>query len=233
MNRLVLFDIDGTLMLSGGAGGRAMWHAASEILGVDEDGGSISMAGRTDSWIVAQMAARSGVPYSDEVLARFRDCYIGHLQREIVRPAAKKGLLPGVLAVLEVLRTRSKEAVGLLTGNFERGAEIKLRHFDIWDHFAFGAFGDAAHDRNRLLDVALQRHAAVTGSRAHAADVVIVGDTPLDIAVATAGGARAIGVATGDYDVETLRASGADVVLKDLSDVTAVLEALGRGTGPD
>ncbi len=175
------------------------------------------MAGRTDAWIVAQMAANHGLPCdADDVFERFHDAYIGHLMEEIHKPGPQKGVLPGVRAVLDALAAHSEAHLALLTGNFERGAQIKLEYFDLWRYFGAGAFGDRTHDRNTLLATALARVAAAGGPSVTAAEVVIVGDTPLDVAVAVAGGARSLAVATGSYDVEALRASGADVVLEDL-----------------
>jgi phosphoglycolate phosphatase-like HAD superfamily hydrolase len=230
--KLLLFDIDGTLVLTGGAGGRAMGHAAADVFQVEGGLGSISMAGRTDAWIVSQMAARFGVEYDEELLARFHDRYVEHLSREIHHPGPQKGVLPGIRDVLDRLATQKRAELALLTGNFERGARIKLEYFDLWRYFPCGAFGDAAHDRNSLLGVALQRYRACGGPHVESSEVLIIGDTPLDIAVAVAGGARSLGVATGNYGPEELRASGADVVLKDLSDVNAALEGMGVAAGP-
>ena len=233
MIKLVLFDIDGTLVLTGGAGGRAMAHAAQEVFGVRDGLGSISMAGRTDSWIVAQMAADHGVAADAETLSRFHHAYVSHLLREITAPGHRKGVLPGVQMLLETLAARVNPHMALLTGNFRRGAQIKLEHFDLWRFFRSGAFGDRSSDRNALLGAAIDHVAETGGPRVLPAEVIIVGDTPLDVAVAVAGGARSLGVATGPYDARTLRESGADVVLEDLSDQGAVLAALGVVSGPE
>ena len=232
MTKLVLFDIDGTLVLTGGAGGRAMARAFTDLFGLEHGVPSISMAGRTDAWIVAQIAAQHGVPYDREMLSRFHDAYIGYLVDEIHNPGPQKGVLPGVRPVLEALIGHEDAHLGLLTGNFERGARIKLEYFDLWRYFASGAFGDSAHDRNSLLAEALARVKASGGPAVEPSDVVVVGDTPLDVAVAVAAGARSLAVATGSYDVAALRASGADVVLENLSDVKAVLDALELTAGP-
>jgi len=233
VTKLILFDIDGTLVLTGGAGGRAMARAFAEIFGVQNGLASISMAGRTDAWIVAQMAAEHGMPCSDDLLERFHDVYIGHLLQEIHKSGPRKGVLPGVRSVLDALVPHPQAHLGLLTGNFERGAQIKLEYFDLWRYFASGAFGDRAHDRNSLLSAAIERVRASGGPSVQPSDVVIVGDTPLDVAVAVAAGARSLAVATGSYDVNSLRASGADVVMEDLTDVEAVLEGLGlASSGP-
>jgi phosphoglycolate phosphatase-like HAD superfamily hydrolase len=232
VTKLILFDIDGTLVLTGGAGGRAMARAFEDIFGLQHGMASISMAGRTDAWIVAQMAANHGLPCTHDVLDRFHDAYIGHLTAEIHKPGPQKGILPGVRVVLDALAVHSAAHLALLTGNFERGAQIKLEYFDLWRYFGAGAFGDRTHDRNSLLETALARVAAAGGPSITAAETVVVGDTPLDVAVAVAGGARSLAVATGNYDVEALRASGADVVVEDLMDVEAVLEGLGLASGP-
>ena len=224
--RLLLFDIDGTLVLSGGAGARAMARAFEDVFGVFDGLGSISMAGRTDAWIVARMAAQHGLECPEERLPLFRDTYVRYLSDEIQLPGPRKGVLPGVRALLDRLASRDDAYLALLTGNFRRGAETKLKHFDLWRYFGTGAFGDHSHDRNGLLWDAMANVEASGGPAVRASDVVIIGDTPLDIAVAVAGGARSLGVATGSYDVETLLASGAEAALPDLSDPEAVLNAL-------
>lgn len=227
MSTLLLFDIDGTLVLTGGAGGRAMASAARDLFALDDAVGSISMAGRTDAWIVSQMCEQRQVEYSDALLERFRERYLSYLATEIHKPGPRKGVLPGVPQLLERLRQFDDVHVGLLTGNFEDGARLKLEYFDLWHWFSGGAFGDASHNRNHLLDVARQRIRSAGGPDAAPDDVFIIGDTPLDIAVAVAGGTRSLGVATGDYSTEELTASGADVALSDLSDLDAALAGLG------
>ena len=225
-SRLVLFDIDGTLVLTGGAGGRAMVQAFNDVFGLWNGGASVSMAGRTDSWIVAQVAAQHALECDPAMLRRFHDSYIKHLEREIQEPGPNKGVLPGVRSLLDALSSRDDIYVALLTGNFERGAQIKLEYFDLWHYFPCGAFGDTAHERNTLLNTAIERVRACGGRSFEPSEAVVIGDTPLDVAVALAGGARSIAVATGGYDAEALRASGADVVFDDLSDRDAVLKAL-------
>jgi phosphoglycolate phosphatase-like HAD superfamily hydrolase len=227
MTKLILFDIDGTLVLTGQAGLRAMMRAFEDVFGHSQAAGAVPMAGRTDAWIVAAMAAHHGLEHDEDVLQRFHDTYIDYLSHEIHQPGPRKGVLPGVREVLDALALRDDAFLALLTGNYERGAQIKLEHFDLWRYFRCGAFGDGVHERNALLATALDRVEACGGPRATPAEVVVVGDTPLDVAVALAGGARSLAVATGSYDAAALRASGADVVLDDLSDLDAVLEALG------
>lgn len=232
MTKLILFDIDGTLVLTGGAGGRAMVQAFADVFGQKNRLESFSMAGRTDAWIVSQMAADHGLTYDADMFRRFHDTYLRHLQREIQQPGPRKGILPGVRPVLDALALRGDAHLALLTGNFERGAQIKLEYFDLWRYFQSGAFGDQTHDRNSLLATAMDRVRTAGGPSVKPSDVVIVGDTPLDIAVAVAGGARSLAVATGSYDIDSLRASGADAVLEDLNDVGRVLDALELAAGP-
>lgn len=227
MKRLLLFDIDGTLVSTGGAGGRAMARAFQEVFGFSNGLGSISMAGRTDAWIVAQMAAEHGFDVDPESLRRFHESYVAHLANEVLLPGPQKGVLPGVRQLLDTLVSEGNAYLALLTGNFRRGAEIKLEYFDLWRYFEAGAFGDDSHDRNGLLWKAMASVAAAGGPSVRPADVVIIGDTPLDVAVAVAGGARSLGVATGSYDVETLLESGADAAVPDLDDLGTVMKALG------
>lgn len=227
MARLLLFDIDGTLVLTGGAGVRAMTRAFEDLFGVSDAFAGIPMPGRTDAWILADAAATHAVP--PPALDRFVDVYVDHLAREIEAPGPRKGVMPGVRALLDRLSARDDVYLALLTGNYERAARVKLEHFGLWRYFRCGAFGDAAPDRNGLLSKALERVRTCGGPAVGAADVVVIGDTPLDVACAAAGGARSVAVATGGYDIETLRRSGADVVLEDLSDTETALSALGVG----
>jgi len=190
---------------------------------------TIPLAGRTDTWLLYAALEASGIPRDDSRVSRFPDVYIGHLQREIlVDPplGSLKDVLPGVRALLDALSGLSPVHVGLLTGNYERGARVKLEHFDLWKRFSGGAFGDEEPDRNALLARALTNIRAAGGPAVSAAHVVIVGDTPFDVEVARRGGARSIAVATGRHSVRELREAGADVAFEDLTDTAAVLECL-------
>jgi len=225
---LILFDIDGTLVLTGGAGGRAMSLAFQEIFGVRDALSGISMAGRTDAWILADALTAHHIASDPEKLVRFRDAYLRHLTIELDKPGARKGLMPGVRELLDVLRRRDDVYVALLTGNYEEGARIKLEYFDLWRYFRCGAFGDDAPQRDGLVSKALERIAASGGPSFSAADAVVIGDTPLDVACAAFCGARSIAVATGSHSVEELRAAGADVVMQDLSNTHEVVAAILR-----
>jgi phosphoglycolate phosphatase len=224
--RVLLFDIDGTLVLTGGAGGRAMTRAFQDLYGIPNGFDGIPFNGRTDAWILSRAAAAHRI--DDEALSRFKPLYLDHLAEELHRPGPRKGVMPGISSLLDALAKRADVFLALLTGNFEEGARLKLEHFDLWRYFACGAFGDTTHDRNGLLPEALARVAVCGGPRADPADAVIIGDTPLDVAVAVTSGARSIAVATGSHTTDELHASGADVVFQDLSDLDGVLAALER-----
>lgn len=225
--RLVLFDIDGTLVLTGGAGVRAMNRACEEIIGRGDALKGIPVAGRTD-WIILHDALSAGGMKLDEGLfAALRDRYVTHLRDEIQqRGTGTKAVMPGIRELLDALDARPDAALGLLTGNFVEGARIKLEHFDLWRYFRCGAFGDDASDRNALVPIALTRARECGVANLTAAHALVVGDTPHDIACARAVGATPVGVATGSYSVDQLRASGADIVFADLSDTKKFLALL-------
>lgn len=227
---LVLFDIDGTLVLTGGAGMRAMERAFQQLFGVDRALQGVALAGRTDRLIVSEALARvtPAVPLDPAWLASFRDVYCPYLVEEMADGvAAGKRVLPGVRELLDVLSSRSDVALGLLTGNFSRSARIKLEYFGLWEYFAWGAFGDDHADRNDLLPVALRAARDTTGIEVPASQVFVIGDTPHDVACAQAGGAQAIAVATGFSSADELWASGADVVFGDLANTDAVVQVIG------
>ena len=224
---LLLFDIDGTLLLSGGAGVRAMARAFADVFGVRDAFSTADIAGRTDTFILSTALVRANIPDTAENHARFRETYIPVLQDEIQRPSVKhSGLMPGVRALLDEADERDGFHLALLTGNFETAAYIKLDHFGIGRFFAWGAFGEASRDREDLARLAVyraQEHAVPLPARERA---IVIGDTPHDVACARAVGARALAVATGNYSVDDLTAAGADVVLADLSDTARVLDVL-------
>ena len=212
-------------MLTGGAGARAMASAFEDVFGVRQGFGAIPMAGRTDAWILAQAATTHQIPLDESRARVFRERYLMKLAAEIHEPGPRKGIMPGVRALLDQLSDRDDVHLSLLTGNLEGGARVKLEYFDLWRYFSNGAFGDVASDRNDLLNVALERVKA--GAGLVPSEVIVIGDTPLDVSVAKQGGARSVAVATGGYDAVTLQESGADVVLESFSDLAATLTALG------
>jgi len=188
---------------------------------------SFPLAGRTDRFIAAELAARHGLPADDDTIARMYIRYTAHLEEELQRDGPGKGPLPGVRRTLETLNASDDVTLALLTGNLEAGARIKLEYFDLWRFFCCGAFGNDAQDRRALFAVARSRAEIVTGSAFATSSIVVIGDTPFDVEVARAAGVRAVGVATGQYDRAALVASGADVVLPSFEDLEATLAAFG------
>jgi phosphoglycolate phosphatase len=225
--RLVLFDIDGTLVLTGGAGLRALTRAGADVLGASDLLDDIPLAGRTDWAILQDVAVRAGRDLDGPLLGSLREAYLGFLREEIERPGhGLKTVMPGIRELLAALEPRQDVVVGLLTGNFAEGARIKLEHFRLWRHFRCGAYGDDHPDRNALVPVAVRRAQACGFGRVPYDEVIVVGDTPHDVACARAVGAQAVAVATGSCSVEDLSRSGADLVLPDLSDIESLLRLI-------
>jgi phosphoglycolate phosphatase len=229
--KVILFDIDGTLVLTGGAGVRAMSRAFEDLFAITDAFRNVPMLGRTDAAILTDAAVAHGASLEAASASRFRDVYLNYLREEIERPGPRKGVMPGVRPLLDVLVARDDVYLALLTGNYEAAARVKLEYFDLWQYFPCGAFGDTATDRNGLLPDAVHRVHECGGPRTMASETVVIGDTPLDVACAAASGARSIAVATGGFDVHALRAAGADVVLADLRDTSEVLGALALSLG--
>jgi phosphoglycolate phosphatase len=206
-----------------------MSSAFEELFGVADALSGIPLAGRTDTSILADLGAAHGIPRDAPALARFPEIYYEHLARELGRPSPpgkRHGVMPGVRDLLDALAARDDVYLALLTGNYETSARMKLELFDLWRYFACGAFGDAAPDRNGLLPRAAARVVECGGPVVDLAHVIVVGDTPLDVACAKASGARSIAVATGGHSSDELRAAGADVVMDDLSDTATVVRVI-------
>ncbi len=224
---LILFDIDGTLVLTGGAGMRAMNRACEELVGHGKALDGVPVAGRTDWIILRDVLQRHGMALDMERLEELRRRYVDHLAEEIQFPGkGVKDMMPGIRDLLDALQRREDVALGLLTGNFLEGARIKLEYFDLWKYFRCGAFGGDAADRNALVPVAVRRARECGLPEIDPADVFVVGDTPHDIACAHAARATPVGVATGGYSVDQLRDCGADIVFRDLSNTDAFLNLL-------
>jgi phosphoglycolate phosphatase len=223
---IVLFDIDGTLVRTGGAGVRAMNRAFEDVFGVAGAFNGIPMAGRTDKGILESAAARAGLDSGGEFFRRFRARYCERLLEALPEPGHHKSVLPGVRPLLDALTPRLDVFLALLTGNCEQGAKLKLEYFDLWRYFSCGAFGDDLNNRNDLFAVAMQRALECGAPEVPARNVMVVGDTELDVACAAAAGARSVAVATGPADSIALRQCGADAVFEDLSDTDAFLQLI-------
>lgn len=226
MKHLLLWDIDGTLIDSGGAGRRALEAALRGEFGIDGSLGDVEFAGRTDTWIVRAVLRKFGLPETDASFNRFFDAYLAALPGELANPDAR--VLPGVRALLAQLHANGGVAQGLLTGNLQRGAQLKLAHHGLWEQFAFGAFGDDGEHRNTLGPHAVRRALERHGVAFAAEHTWVIGDTVHDIACGNAIGARTLAVATGSADVATLGASGATAVVADLSATDALVRLLTR-----
>lgn len=224
---LILFDIDGTLCLTGRAGWRAMNRACHEVVGTDDAMASVEFAGRTDWSILTDVMAKYGRTVDAALLADLRDRYVRHLADEIQHPGTGvKDVMPGINPLLEQLQGRDDVALALLTGNFLEGARIKLEYFDLWKYFPCGAFGGDASSRNDLVPIALTRARQCGIVNGEPSKVLVVGDTPNDVECALVAGATPVGVATGGYSAEDLRAAGAEIVFQDLSDIDSFLGLL-------
>ncbi|MFN7979865.1 MAG: haloacid dehalogenase-like hydrolase [Vicinamibacterales bacterium] len=227
--RLLLFDIDGTLLLTGGAGKRAMERAFFELFGVADALSGVSMAGRTDRWLAELALTRHGLDASAERLESFRARYLAALESSIHEPGrGHRGLLPGVEPLLDRLALCDQWHLALLTGNYRDGARIKLSHFGLWNRFAWGAFGDEHAERGALARAAVDAAPAQGVTIADARHAVVIGDTPFDIACARAAGASVVAVATGGHSREELAAHEPDLLVDDLTDIDAIESFLAR-----
>ena len=224
---LILFDIDGTLLLSGRAGLRAMTRAFAETFGITDAFKGESFGGRTDSYLVSKALKAAGLPDTAEQHERFRDIYLPLLEEEIQHPGqGHKGLMPGARELLEALEEFEHLHLALLTGNYRDAAEIKLRHFEIWDFFEWGAFSDDHFDRNELVPIAKSRAETYDIPAAAIERAIVIGDTPHDIECARVAGATSIAVATGGFTIAQLKEAGADEVLPTLEDTERVISLL-------
>lgn len=214
---LILFDIDGTLIRTGGAGEKAFARVCATQFGVPDGTAQLSFAGRTDRAIVREFFRRQHIEPSDANFQRFFEAYVFILD-ELMR-ASRGEVLPGVRPMLRELRALEPEPViGLLTGNIRLGAEIKLRHHGLWEEFAMGGFADDEEDRNRIAAVARERGERMAGRELPGEEVVVIGDTPLDVACARAIGARALAVATGTFTASQLGTHQPDWLVSDLAE---------------
>lgn len=228
--RLILFDVDGTLVRCGRQVRPIFADAMVEVFGTVGALDSYDFSGKTDQQIVLELLMRSGFSRSDVLrsLPRMRDRYLSGLEERLDRRGME--ILPGVEALVRGLAARTDVALGLLTGNWRRGAEIKLSRFGLDRFFPFGAFADDAEDRNDLPPVALERAAAATGHRFEPTDALIVGDSVRDVECARAHGVPVLAVTTGWTAAESLARAGADRVVESLEGLVELLA--GSGPGP-
>jgi len=218
--RLVLFDIDGTLIRTGGAGVKAFGRAFEMEFQIPDGTAQIRFAGRTDTGLVREMFTQHGVKPTPENFRRFFDAYVFWLDHMLRHSAG--GVIPGVWEFVQGLRARPQApAIGLLTGNIRLGAEIKLRHFEIWEVFQTGAFADDHEERNQIAAIARHRGSRLLNDELRGDEILVIGDTPLDIQCARAIGARTLAVATGNTTAEELEVHRPDWLVDDLSKTIA------------
>ena len=224
--KLLLFDIDGTLVATNESGLLGFTRAMREAFGAEDDLARVDFAGATDSDIIRQLFALHGIPFHPENVERFRAAYFPALAE--ILPQREGRVLPGIVPLLDALAERADVQLGLLTGNFAESARLKLAHYGLWDYFPFGAFADDAMERNELGPFAVQRarEFRVGAEFEPSRDAWIIGDTPKDIACARAFGARVLAVATGRHRMEQLAPHAPDYVLPDLSQTQRALELL-------
>lgn len=226
--KLVLFDIDGTILWSDGAGRRALHHALTEVFGTVGPA-DYWFDGKTDPQIVRELMAHEGFTAAeiDQRLPATLSMYVGRLQQELADPAHGADLLPGVRDLIDTLEARDDIVLGLLTGNVAPGARAKLARVGIdFDRFAVGAFGSDHAVRPELPAIAQRRCRERLDVEVPGHHVVVIGDTPADLTCGLSIGARAIGVATGRYSVDELRGYSPHAVFEDLSDTRRVIESI-------
>lgn len=216
--KVLLFDIDQTLINTGGAGLRGLDRACLKLFGLQNAMEGISPHGKTDPAIVREIVRRklgSETPTNTDI-ATILDSYISFLKEE-VHTSATYRVLPGVQTLLDQLAARGDVLVGLATGNIELGARIKLERGGLNPYFSFGGFGSDAEDRTELVRKAAEKAAHKNGGFIAASNIFVIGDTPLDIDAGNRAGFKTVGVATGSYSVEQLLASGARIAVPDLA----------------
>ena len=215
--KMLLFDVDLTLVNTGGAGIRALNQATEEVLGIPEVMASVTPHGKTDPAIVREIFTHKG-PSNNQVLQHVTedilDKYLIYLEREVLESDHYR-VLPGILRLLEDVSAREDVRLGLATGNLERGARIKLERGGLNPYFEFGGFGSDAEDRTEVVLTAARRGNLGSGVDVARDDTFVIGDTPKDIEAGKQAGFQTVGVATGSYSVDALAATGADVVIED------------------
>ena len=223
--RLLLFDIDGTLVNTGGAGVESLKRTVHNRFGTRDDLHDIEIAGKTDRAIIRDILCKYQIEPREENIASFAEDYIDGLPLSLSRSRGR--VLPGIEHLLERLKPHRHIVLALLTGNLQQGARLKLQHYGLWDFFEFGAFADDHHDRNQLGAFAKERAQRRHGHDFDAADIDVIGDTNHDIACGKAFGARTVAVATGSWPRERLQACAPDFLFDDLADTGEVIKKLG------
>jgi phosphoglycolate phosphatase len=221
--RLLLFDIDGTLIRLAGEGRKALNLAFQKIYGIADGFTHVEMMGRTDPLILDEVLKTHNLPPDHDRFLSFQKLYFDYLEEELERPHEDKRLCSGIMPLLDALRDRSNFVLGLLTGNWRTGAYLKLRHFGIDNRFEFGAFADDSAIRTELVSIAIDRFYQRKGIHIPPQNVYVIGDTPYDVSCAKPHGAKTIAVATGVHPITDLVDAKPDHVFTDFTDTEAVL----------
>lgn len=216
MKKLLLWDIDGTLIWGGGGGERALVIAMDETFGIEADLTAIDYSGRTDKRIGEMLMQHYNIPITPERVHDFIESYLKHLAEQM--PLGETLIHPGVLDILETMHAREDILQGLLTGNMVRGAQIKLEHFNLWHFFTFGGFADDSPIRNEIAPHAFRRGIEKAGYDFPPESVYVVGDTPHDIECGKIIGANTIAVATGTYNLQALEAHSPTAAFENFCD---------------
>lgn len=217
MFKLVLWDIDGTLIRTGGAGVKAFAKAFATEFGFTDGSEKLKFAGRTDVSLVREFFVMNGVEPTPKHFQQFFAVYVRYLEEMIVNCEGE--ICPGISEFMSGLRASSgKPRFGLLTGNIRRGAEIKLNRFNLWHEFPFGGFADDHEDRDCIAAIAKQRGADLLNQKLRDEEVLVIGDTPHDIRCARAINAKVLAVATGGAKWDELEKHQPDWLVKDLTD---------------
>ena len=222
--QIVLFDIDGTLIRSGGAGRTALLRALAEEFSIENPDPDVPFSGRTDRAIIADLLAAFQLDDTNGGWQKLRDRYLDHLPKALLDCQGE--VLPGVVPGLEHLKRRSDSHLGLLTGNVRAGAQLKLTHYGLWDYFSFGGFCDGEIERDDVARAASRAAAEHAAQPIAPQDVWVIGDSPNDITCARAIGARVLAVATGWHPRKELAAHEPDCLFDDLSQPDAWLAAI-------
>ena len=224
--QVCLFDIDGTLINTGGAGGSAMLAAIREEFGASGPLYDIPAAGRTDRAISLDVFTAYDLTFSEQSFRQFLDSYLKLLPTHLKECEPKGQVFPGMPETLKILSQREDIVLGLLTGNFREAAYLKLQHYGMHHYFDFGGFGDKYTHRNDVAKEALGHVLQRLGQDFDPSDIWVIGDTPADVECARAIGANVVAVATGIFSAEELEPSDPDFLFEDFFDLNRFLKLL-------
>ncbi|MFO7889581.1 MAG: HAD family hydrolase [bacterium] len=224
--KLILFDIDGTLINTGGAGSESMRIAFEQIWGIPDGFKNIFMMGKTDSTILREVLKNNNLTWDEDNVNTFLKYYFQTLKQEIKKDRSGKRICPGIIPLLESLYSRTDFSISLLTGNFKESAFIKLNHFNIDHYFQDGAFCNDTENREEMVPIIKKRTERKEKITIHNNDIFVIGDTPSDINSARKNGVHAVGVTTGVHTYKDLQAHNPDHLFTNLSDTASVLQIL-------